>query len=420
MEHARRTAERTARNSYGRLLAFLAARNRNIAAAEDALADAIRAALEHWPKQGTPDNPEAWLLTVARRNLQHTSRHERVQTDAAPTLLLIAEEASEASIAAFPDERLPLLFVCAHPAIDPQVQSPLMLQTVLGLDSARIASAFLVAPATMAQRLVRAKTKIRDAGIAFALPEPADLAARLDTVLDAIYAAYGSGWDDALGADPRRKGLSEEAIWLGRVLCELLPDAAEARGLLALMLHCESRRAARRDAAGAFVPLDRQNPTHWNAAMILEAEGELRRAANARQPGRFQLEAAIQSVHAQRGITGQTNWAALAALHQALITLAPSIGAVVSHAAVLGKLGQATDGLAKLDALLPERVASYQPYWVVRGDLLARLGQIEASIAAYQRGIGLTEEPALRSFLNQQKAAISTQSDARKSPHPKA
>jgi predicted RNA polymerase sigma factor len=250
VSEAHRAAELAARASYGRLLAYLAARARDVAAAEDALGDAFTAALETWPRVGVPDNPDAWLLVAARRRLVDRARHSGVEATAAATLRLAAEtadvNASRESI--FPDERLTLLFVCAHPAIDEAARTPLMLQAVLGLDAARIASAFLVAPATMSQRLVRVKTKIRDAGIGFEIPGPEELPERLDSVLDAIYATYGTGWEDVAGADPRRRALAEEAIWLGRLVVALLPDEPEAGGLLALMLHCEARRPARRDA----------------------------------------------------------------------------------------------------------------------------------------------------------------------------
>ncbi len=235
-----------------------------MAAAEDALADAFEAALEIWPQSGVPQKPEAWLLTVARRRLIDSARHVRVHTDAAPTLRAAAEEAQEfATGMIFPDERLKLMFICAHPAIAAAARTPLMLQTVLGLDAARIASALLARPTAMGQRLARAKAKIRDARIRFELPEAQELPPRLDSVLEAIYAAYGSGWDD-----PRRKGLAVEAIDLGRLLLRLMPAAPEAQGLLALMLYCEARRGARRSAAGGYVPLSEQDVTLWSKSMI--------------------------------------------------------------------------------------------------------------------------------------------------------
>ena len=398
---ARRTAEAAARDSYGRLLAFLAARARNIAACEDALADAFRAALETWPARGVPDRPEAWLLTAARRNLLHGYRHDKVRDAAAPALALLGGEEGYDPMQAdtIPDERLKLMFVCAHPAIDAAARTPLMLQTVLGLDAARIASAFLVAPATMGQRLVRAKAKIRDAGIAFEIPGPDELAGRLEAVLAAIYAAYSRGLDDLPGADSSRDGLAAEAVWLGRVLAGLMPDEPETLGLLALMLHCEARRAARRDEAGTFVPLDRQPTARWDRTLMAEAESLLARAAAHARMGRYQLEAAIQSVHAQRAMTGITEWAALDMLYGALEALAPSAGATVSHAAVRARVAGPDAGLALLDALAADLVAAYQPYWVVRGHLLAEAGNPAESRSAYTRAIGLTEDPALRAFL---------------------
>lgn len=400
-ELARRAAEAAARHSYGRLLAFLASRARNIAACEDALAEAFRAALETWPARGVPDRPEAWLLTAARRNLSHGWRHDRVRAAAEPALAVLAPDEAHDPMQAdtIPDERLKLLFVCAHPAIDEAARTPLMLQTVLGLDAARIASAFLVSPATMGQRLVRAKAKIHDAGIAFAVPEPADLPDRLDAVLAAVYAAYTSGWDDVAGADPRRQGLAEEAIWLARVAAALLPGEPETKGLLALMLHCEARRAARRDAAGGFVPLDRQDTSLWDAGMIAEAEDALAAAARAVRPGRYQLEAAIQSVHAQRKATGRIEWAALDALYAGLVALAPGIGAQVGHAAVRANVAGPRAGLALLDAVDAARAAPYQPYWAVRARLSADAGEREDARAAYEKAIGLTEDAAQRDHL---------------------
>lgn len=398
---ARRAAETAARDSYGRILAYLAARARNIAVCEDALADAFRAALETWPLRGVPDRPEAWLLTAARRNLAHVWRHENVRAAAAPDLAALshdeAQETSEPS--PIPDERLKLLFVCAHPAIDPSARTPLMLQTVLGLDAARIASAFLVSPAAMSQRLVRAKTKIRDAGIAFAIPEAEELPARLEAVLAAIYAAFTCGWEDAIGTDPERRGLAVEAIWLARVLVGSLPGEPEARGLLSLMLHCEARRAARRDAAGAFVPLDRQDTALWDHSMIGEAEACLTEAARHGQIGRYQLEAAIQSVHASRARTGRIEWAALDALYDRLVALAPSLGALVGHAAVRAKISGARAGLDLLIEADAQTAAQYQPYWAVRASLLAEAGAHEEAVAAYKKAIGLAEDPALRDHL---------------------
>ncbi len=401
---ARGAVEQAARDSYGRLVAFLAARSRDMAAAEDALADAFRAALETWPRIGVPQKPEAWLLIAARRRLIDNARHARVHADAVPALRAAAQEARKLTTmeAEFPDERLQLLFICAHPAIDAAARTPLMLQTVLGLDAARIASAFLVRPATMGQRLSRAKTKIRDARIRFELPEAKELPARLDAVLEAIYAAYGSGWEDISGSDPRRKGLAVEAIELGRLLSRLMPAEPEVQGLLALMLFCESRRDARRSATGAYVPLSEQDVERWSRAMIEEADSYLIAASRAGKIGRFQLEAAIQSVHAQRARTSQTDWEAIAVMYEALVRIAPTIGALVGRAAAVAEARGAAFGWAMLEAIPGEAISSYQPYWALAAHLLKRMQRLEEAAAAYSRAIGLCEDSAAREFLTQQ------------------
>jgi predicted RNA polymerase sigma factor len=301
--------------------------------------------------------------------------------------------------AIFPDERLKLMFVCAHPAIDEAARTPLMLQTVLGLDAARIASAFLVRPASMGQRLTRAKAKIRLAGIRFEALESNELPERLDFVLEAVYAAYGSGWDDLAGADPRRKGLAREAIHLGRLLVELLPTEPEAKGLLALMLHCEARRDARRTRDRAYVPLSEQDVARWSRPMIEEGERWLSEASKARRFGRFQFEAAIQSAHAQRHATGHTDWNAISLLYEGLVRVHPTIGALVGRAAAVAEAHGPSAGWALLEAIPGEETASYQPYWAVAAHLLERLGRRSDAEAAYRRAIGLCEDAAMRDFL---------------------
>jgi len=397
---AHRAVEAAARESYGRLVALLSARTRDVAGAEDALADALVAALTTWPRDGIPNNPQAWLMTAARNRMLDRTRHAQVHDHSAPTLeLMMNEYAEPAEAEAIPDERLKLLFVCAHPAIDPDMHTPLMLQTVLGLDAVAIGRAFLVAPKTMGQRLVRAKHKIRQAGIAFEIPSPDQIAARLEAVLNAIYAAYGSSWDDASGADPHVKELGEEAIWLARVMRDQLPDNPEVHGLLSLMLHCEARRPARRSADGRYVPLSEQDPHDWNGPMIEEAERELAASAPHGRPGRFQVEAAIQSAHAERAHTGATDWAAIAAFYELLGQLAPSIGAAVARAAAHAELQGAASGLALLDQIEPQSVVTYQPYWAVRAHLLQKLQRAAEAAEAFERAIGLSEDPAVRTFL---------------------
>jgi RNA polymerase sigma-70 factor (ECF subfamily) len=399
------TAEAVARASYGKLVAFLAARTRDVAAAEDALADAFAAALADWPRSGIPRVPEAWLLTVARRKLIDAARRRRTGDEAAPTLALLMNEYDDASEAPdIPDERLRLMFACAHPAIDAGVRAPLILQTVLGFDAARIASAFLVAPSAMSQRLVRAKSRIRQAGIPFRVPGRDELAGRLAAVLEAIYAVYAEGWSDPAGTEAHGRGLAQEAIWLGRLVATLLPGEPEALGLVALMLHAQARREARRDAKGEFVPLDAQDPARWDGALIDEAEAMLFEASRMKAPGRFQLEAAVQSVHAARRLTGKTDWAAAVALYDALHALTGSvvveINRAVACAALAGGAAGAAEGLAALDTLKerPE-LAQYQPYWAARAALLARTGNEESAADAYVRAIGLESDQAVRRFL---------------------
>ncbi|MGQ0697849.1 MAG: RNA polymerase sigma factor [Panacagrimonas sp.] len=393
-----------ARQSYGRLVAFVAARSHDLAAVEDALADAFELALRTWPRDGVPDRPEAWLLTAARYRLIDAQRHAQVHEAARPLIELDAmlgqaQDLSEAEPEMFPDERLKLMFVCAHPAIDAASRTPLMLQTVLGLDAATIASAFLCAPAAMGQRLVRAKTKIRDAGIAFEVPAVADLPDRLDAVLAGIYAAYGTGWDAVGEADARRSGLASEAIQLARMLVQLMPDQAEALGLLSLVLYCDSRREARRDAARGYVPLSQQDTTRWSPSMIDEAESVLRRAGAMQRMGRFQLEAAIQSVHAQRARTGTTRWEVIASLYAGLMEIAPTVGARVGQAAAEGEAFGAQAGLSRLEAIDADVVDAYQPWWAVRAHLLAQLGRTTEALRAYERATGLSEDADVREFL---------------------
>jgi RNA polymerase sigma-70 factor (ECF subfamily) len=305
--------------------------------------------------------------------------------------------------AEFPDERLKLLFVCAHPAIDPAMHTPLMLQTVLGLDAARIAQAFLIAPKTMGQRLFRAKTKIRSGGIAFEIPQERELPERLDAVLEATYAAFGIGWDDMAGTDQRGRDLAEEAMWLARVLLQLMPGEAEVQGLLALMLHCEARRPARRGLGGRYIPLSEQDPKRWSLPLIEEAERHLGEASTQGRFGRFQLEAAIQSVHAERARGGRTDWVAIVLFYEQLLRISPALGTRAGYAAAVAEAKGPEAGLAVLESIDPHAVSHYQPYWAVRAHLLQRLGKTREASESYDRAIGLAEDPAVREFLLQKR-----------------
>jgi len=393
-------AAAAARRSYGRLVAYLAARSHDIAAAEDALGDAFAAALVHWPESGVPASPEAWLLTAARRRLHDAWRHGRVEAGAEETMRIVfGELPGEAEASAFPDERLKLMFVCAHPAIDAAARPALMLQAVLGLDASRIASAFLVSPAALSQRLVRAKTKIRAAGIAFEVPERTQWQERLADVLEAVYAAYGTGWEDVAGSDAATRGLAREALELASMLTGLLPSAAEGWGLLALLAFCQSRASARRSAAGEYVPLASQDTSLWDRDLLRTGERALHHAARLREPGPFQLEAAIQSAHSQCGLGAAVPEVAIVQLYDALVALQPTTGAWVGRASALGAARGAAAGLDALAAIDPRSVATYQPYWATLAHLEASAGHAAAARTARDRAIGLATDPAVRRFL---------------------
>jgi predicted RNA polymerase sigma factor len=385
------------RDSYGRLLAVLAAPTRDIAAAEDALADALERALARWPDDGIPANPEGWILTVARnrlRDLWKSSAYRMTvpldETDDASTPL-----ANEVS--AIPDRRLELMLVCAHPTIAPNIRTPLMLQTVLGVEAAAIAAAFAVEPATMAQRLVRAKKRIRDAGIPFVLPEHDDLTARLPAVLEAVYGAYAIDWQTP---DAPIESLSAEALHLALALAELLPDEPEVLGLAALMCLSEARRPARRTADGGFVPLDGQDTSRWDPTLIAHGESLLRRAHGFGQPGRFQYEAAIQSAHCAKAAQGRVDGHTLQKLHRALLRLAPSLGAAVAAAAVDGEADGPAAGLRALDAITDPAIERFQPAWTTRAHLLAEAGRVADAAEAYRRAIELTADPWVADYLS--------------------
>lgn len=398
---ARAAIDRAARTGYGRLVALVAARTRDIAGAEDALAEAFATALRRWPETGVPDSPEAWLLTVARRAAGKTRRAAETAGGARATLDILMEEAMEREVPEFPDDRLKLMFACAHPAIDRGVRAAMILQTVLGLDAARIARAFVVPPTTLGQRLSRAKAKIRGAGVPFRVPGKGEIEGRLDDVLLAIYAAYGLGWEVPGGLAAGRAGedLAAEALFLARLVAELMPGEPEPLGLLALILHCEARREARRGSDGAFIPLAEQDRALWDGAMVAEAETTLEAAARVARPGRFQTEAAIQSVQVQapRGQTGDP--AVLSALYDFLVSRWPSLAAEVSRAVVHGAARGPERGLQMLDAIPTARVDAYQPYWAARLELCLRAGDREGAEAARARAMALTDDPAIRAWL---------------------
>jgi predicted RNA polymerase sigma factor len=407
-ERARSTADAVARRSYGKLVAFLAARTRDVAAAEDALSEAFAAALADWPRNGCPSSPEAWLLTVARRRAVDMHRG-RLRHELAGEQLRVMAEGLDAAAAEseIPDQRLALMFACAHPAIDAGIRAPLILQVVLGLDAAMIASAFLVSPVAMGKRLVRAKDKIRQAGIPFNIPGREELSVRLDTVLDSIYAAFTEGWTDPGGTDVVRRDLTEEVFFLARLVTELLPDEPEALGLLALMLHAEARRRARRNAEGEYVPLAEQNPALWDWQMIEEAEALLLRGSGLGSIGRYQLEGALQSAHVFRCRTGRANWAEVVQLYDALFTLVGSPVVAINRAIAIAEIHGALAALEAMpDVTSDARLAEYQPYWAARAALLAKSGANEEARQAYGIAIGLERDPAVRRFLQKRLSAL--------------
>lgn len=405
MDDAQATADAVARNSFGKLVAFLAARTRDVAAAEDALSEAFVAALADWPVHGCPSNQEAWLLAVARRKAIDADRRRQTGERIVAELQVLTETAADAI--EIPDQRLALLFVCAHPALEQAVRAPLMLQTVLGLDAKAIASAFLTSPAAMSKRLVRAKEKIRAAGIPFRVPERAELPERLDAVLDAVYAAFSEGWPDPAGTDPSRRELTSEALFLAQLVTELMPEEPEALGLLALMLHAEGRKQARTGPGGEYVPLAAQDHSKWNWDQIRKAETLIRHASAFRRAGRYQIEAAIQSAHVHRRLTGEPNWREVVQLYDALLALVQSPVVALNRAVAVGGLEGSDAALAILDGLSKDpRLSDYQPYWAARADLLVKAGRADEARHAYDRAIGLERDEAVHRFLLQRRSLV--------------
>jgi RNA polymerase sigma-70 factor (ECF subfamily) len=489
MQHAMTEAEMVARDAYGRLVALLAAPTRDIAAAEDALGDAFERALRVWPESGVPDSPEAWLLTVARnrqRDILGSAAHRlSVSLDELLTgadgpdesrAAVFAAPASGSSSAAapvsfsgrglspehggvaepdeIPDKRLALLFVCAHPAVDPSVRTALMLQTVLGFEAQQIAAAFAVPAPAMAQRLVRAKRRIRDAGIPFAVPDRQAMPIRLPPVLEAIYGAYSIEWQRVSG-ETLRESLAAEALYLASTLADLLPEEPEVQGLAALLCLSIARTDARTGPCGEWIALDAQDTALWNNALIARGEAHLRRAhalatrpsrgaaggaaagagpaagtgagagagaasarvaatperlEDARGPfDRFQLEAAMQSAHCARAMTGETDWLTLRALNEALVRIAPTLGAQVSLASTIAETDGPEAALNHLDALVvaAESLSAsaaaalnrFQPAWATRAHLLAAAGRRNEALEAYDPTLALTTDPALRAHL---------------------
>ena len=402
-----------ARDSYGRLLALLSASTSDIAAAEDALADAFERALRTWSAQGVPVSPDAWLLTVARNRLRDHWKSAHAQR-AVP---LDDEQdsfvhADDLDIDAIPDRRLELMLVCAHPAIERAAHTPLMLNTVLGFTAEQVGRAFSIPASTMATRLVRAKKRIKAARIPFRIPDRGDLPARMAAVLEAVYGAYVIDW----ATGPQARQLPSEALHLAEVLTRCAPDDAEAHGLAALVQLSASRTPARLDADGRFVPLPDQDPSGWDSHLIDQAHEHLRVAHARRQLGRFQLEAAIQAVHCARRRAGTTDWPTLLTLHRVLHAIAPSLGSGVALAAVTAEVEGPAAGLATLDALLQDgsqHARRFQPARATRAHLLDQLGRSEEAVAAFDSAIDLTHDTAERRYLQYRRDSVNRRSQHR-------
>lgn len=402
---AAEAAAAAARDGYGRLVALLAAADGDLAAAEDALADALERALRTWPDRGVPDKPEAWLLTVARnRQRDRWKSAERQRTtpldperDGARAAVI-----DQVDLDAIGDKRLELMLACAHPAVDPGVAPALMLNVVLGFTAAEVAAAFAVPKATMATRLVRAKRRIKGLGVPFQRPDRTQLPERMDSVLEAVYGAHVIEW---AASGPQPRALPPEGLRLAEVLAEVAPRDAEAHGLAALVLLSAARALERVDANGRFVPLAEQDPRRWDARLIARAHEHLRAAHAQRVLGRFQLEAAIQATHCARRPGAVADWDTLKHLHTSLHRIAPTRGSATARAAVLAETDGPADALAFLDHNVAESVA-FQPAWATRAHLLTLLGRRAAAAAAYDRAIALTTGPAERDYLTGLRHAV--------------
>ncbi len=399
------------RGAHARLLATLASRFRDIGLAEESLSHSYRLALESWTTDSIPSNAEGWLLRVAnnhiidqRRSHYHARKTSLFHEDDT-ALALPADTRDDESM---PDERLKLMFAAANPAIDETIRAPLILQTIFGLEAAEIAPLFCVPTATMAQRLVRAKTKIRDARIPFRIPDQSEWPERLEAVLEAVYGAFCAGFEDTSDSEEQRllQDRGVEAMYLSDLLVALLPKEPEALGLAALISFSASRAAARMAADGAFVPLEKQDTQAWSETLIRRGATLLSRASTFGGFGRFQLEAAIHSVHADRRRTGAIDWKAIAQLYDGLLHIAPTRGALVAKAYVVAKVAGPDAAVAVLNALSAAEVETFAPALACRAYLREQQGDLTGAKKDYAAAAALVGGEPARAHLNAEAARV--------------
>ena len=401
--------ERVFRAEYGRAVAVLVRVCGDIDTAEEAVQDAFAAALERWPQTGVPPSPAGWIITTARNRAVDRFRREssRDARQAAAVALLEWDEPGDGSLEeeSVRDDQLRMIFTCCHPALAPNVQVALTLRLLGGLTTAEIARAFLVPEATMAQRLVRAKGKIRDARIPYRVPETHELPQRLRSVLAVVYLVFNEGYAASAGDRLIRDDLCAEAIRLGRLLHELMPDEPEVMGLLALMLLIESRRSARTTADGAMVRLAEQDRTSWDRALVAEGQALVRRCLAIGRPGPYQLQAAVNAVHADAARAEQTDWRQILTLYDLHLSIAPSPVVALHRAVAVAEVDGPATALGILDGLDLE---SHHMYHAIRADLLRRLGRDVDAAAAYDAAIERSGNAAERAFLDGRRRALDT------------
>ena len=383
------------------IVASLAARFRDIQLVEEAFSNATFKAMESWPRDGIPKNTEGWLYRVAQNDILNTLKHSKVANRGEDHLQLLHDESFDSGAHldhGLLDERLKLLFVCAHPAIDERSRTPLMLQIVLGLRTEAIASAFLASPAAMAKQLVRAKQKIRSAGIPFLVPSEEQLQSRLQDVLEAIYGAYNHAWDSIFSEQDLSIDLQKESLFLASLVTKLLPEEPEPKGLLALILFCESRSKARRSDAGDFLPLNEQDTQLWDRDLINRGEAELKAAFKIKRIGRFQLEAAIQSAHCARRLSKLENWQEIITLYRGLNELSQTVGSSLGLCAALLDAGDTEGSQKVIDEIAHLNLEECQPYWAVLGEVMLKRGHQQEAVQAFSRALGLTKDGAIRNY----------------------